>query len=59
VDARPWRYDCGAYETALALAPLAKLTGTSAEAPWDPGLAASMRRHNLRVEEELVLDANT
>jgi uncharacterized protein (TIGR02679 family) len=57
VDARPWRYDRAAYEAALPLAPLAKLTGASAETPWDPGLAASMRRHNLRVEEELVLDA--
>jgi uncharacterized protein (TIGR02679 family) len=57
VDARPWRYDRAAYEAALLLAPLAKLTGAPAETPWDPGLAASMRRHNLRVEEELVLDA--
>ena len=57
VDARPWRYDRAAYEAALLLAPLARLTGAPAETPWDPGLAASMRRHNLRVEEELVLDA--
>jgi len=25
--------------------------------PWDPELAFAMRRHNLRVEEELVIDA--
>ena len=37
--------------------PLAGLTGESAATPWDPELAAAMRRHNLRIEEELTLDA--
>jgi uncharacterized protein (TIGR02679 family) len=60
---RPWRYDREAYEAAVSaahpLAPLAGLTGLAgapAATPWDPELAAAMRRRNLRIEEELTLD---
>jgi uncharacterized protein (TIGR02679 family) len=58
---RPWRYDRQAYEAAVTsadpLTPLARLTGEPSATPWDPGLAAAMRHRNVRVEEELTLDA--
>jgi uncharacterized protein (TIGR02679 family) len=55
---RPWRYDHVAYEAAVSAADaLAGLNGEPAATPWDPELAAAMRRRNLRVEEELALDA--
>jgi uncharacterized protein (TIGR02679 family) len=58
---QPWRYDGQAYEAAVAnahpLTPLAELAGEPVATPWDPGLAAAMRHRNVRVEEELVLDA--
>ena len=61
VNWRPWRYDHQAYETAVSaahsLAPLAGLVGEPAATPWDPELAADMRRRNHRIEEELTLDA--
>ena len=38
-------------------APLAGLAGEPAATPWDPELAIAMRRRDLRVEEELTLDA--
>jgi uncharacterized protein (TIGR02679 family) len=61
VNWRPWRYDHQAYETAVSaahsLAPLAGLVGEPAATPWDPELAAGMRRRNHRIEEELTLDA--
>jgi uncharacterized protein (TIGR02679 family) len=61
VNWRPWRYDHVAYEAALSaahpLAPLAGLAGEPATTPWDPELATVMRHRNLRVEEELTLDA--
>jgi hypothetical protein len=38
------------------LAGLGRLTGDPAATPWDPELAVAMRRHDLRVEEELTLD---
>jgi hypothetical protein len=60
VQGKPWRYDRDAYEAALgaaqALAPLTRLAGEAAQTPWDPDLASAMRHHNLRVEEELVID---
>ena len=59
VSWRPWRYDHAAYQAAVAAHPLAAPAGLAGEpAPtlWDPELAAAMRRHNLRVEEELTLD---
>ena len=39
------------------LTPLAELTGEPASTPWDPELASAMRHRNVRVEEELTLDA--
>jgi uncharacterized protein (TIGR02679 family) len=58
---RPWRYDHQSYEAAVSaarpLAPLAALADEPVPTPWDPGLAAAMRRRNLRIEEELTLDA--
>ena len=61
VNWRPWRYDHQAYQAAVSaahpLAPLAGLAGEPAATPWDWELAAVMRHHNLRIEEELTLDA--
>ena len=61
VNWRPWRYDHVAYEAAVSaadpLAPLARLAGEPAATPWDPELASAMRHRNLRIEEELILDA--
>ncbi|MGH3223482.1 MAG: TIGR02679 family protein [Streptosporangiaceae bacterium] len=58
---RPWRYDHRAYEAAASAAhpptPSAALAGEPAATPWDPELAAVMRRRNVRIEEELTLDA--
>jgi uncharacterized protein (TIGR02679 family) len=60
---QPWRYDQDAYEaaatTALAVhaaAGLPRLVGDPVPTPWDPGLAAAMARHDVRIEEELSLD---
>jgi uncharacterized protein (TIGR02679 family) len=58
VNWRPWRYDHLAYQAAVAAAhPLTVLGGEPAASPWDPELATAMRHLNLRVEEELTLDA--
>jgi uncharacterized protein (TIGR02679 family) len=61
VNWRPWRYDHLAYEAAVPaahpLVPLTGLVGEPAATPWDPELAITMRHRNLRVEEELTLDA--
>jgi len=61
VNWRPWWYDRQAYEAAVSavhpLTPLAGLVGESAATPWDPELAAAMRHRNVRIEEELMLDA--
>jgi len=61
VNWRPWWYDRQAYEAAMAavhpLTPLARLAGEPAATPWDPELAAAMGHHNVRIEEELTLDA--
>lgn len=61
VNWRPWRYDQVAYESAVLaaseLTALTSLGGEPAATPWDPGLAAAMRDRNVRVEEELTLDA--
>jgi uncharacterized protein (TIGR02679 family) len=61
---QPWRYDGNAYETAAmavletrAGARLPRLAGEPVATPWDPGLAAAMTRHAVRIEEELSLDA--
>jgi uncharacterized protein (TIGR02679 family) len=61
VSWRPWQYDRQAYEAAASaahpLTPLAGLAGEPAATPWDPDLAAAMRHRNVRIEEELTLDA--
>jgi uncharacterized protein (TIGR02679 family) len=58
VDWQPWRYDHRAYEAAvLAAHPLAPLAGAPVATPWDPELACAMRHCNVRIEEELTLDA--
>jgi len=55
---QPWWYDRQAYETAVSAArPLTPLAGEPTATPWDPELAEAMRHHNVRVEEELTLDA--
>jgi uncharacterized protein (TIGR02679 family) len=59
LNCQSWQYDHVAYQAALAAHPcsaLVGLTGEPAPTPWDPDLAASMRHHNLRIEEELALD---
>jgi uncharacterized protein (TIGR02679 family) len=60
VSWRPWRYDHTAYQAAVSAHPLAALGGLAGEpaaTPWDPELAAAMRHRNVRIEEELTLDA--
>ncbi len=58
VNWRPWRYDHHAYEAAASAAdPLAPLAGVPVATPWDPELARAMRERNVRIEEELTLDA--
>jgi uncharacterized protein (TIGR02679 family) len=58
---QPWWYGHQAYEAAVLaahpLTPLAGLAGEPSATPWDPELAAAMRRRNIRIEEELTLDA--
>ena len=60
---QPWRFDRDAYEAAAttasavqAAARLPRLAGEPVATPWDPGLAAAMARHAVRIEEELSLD---
>ena len=57
----PWRYDHVAYQAAVSaahsLAPPAGLAGDAAATPWDPELAAAILLSNVRIEEELTLDA--
>jgi uncharacterized protein (TIGR02679 family) len=61
VNWRPWWYDRQAYAAAVSaghpLPPRAGLAGEPTATPWDPELADAMRRLNVRVEEELALDA--
>lgn len=61
VDWLPWRYDHLAYEAVVSTAsppePSARLVGEPVATPWDPELAVAMGRHQLRIEEELTLDA--
>lgn len=67
VSWQPWRYDHHAYEAAVSAAhPPASsassgqhegLVGKPAATPWDPELTVAMQRHDLRIEEELTLDA--
>jgi hypothetical protein len=57
----PWRYDHLASEAAVSAAcpptSPASLSGEPTGTPWDADLATAMRRHNLRIEEELILDS--
>ncbi|WP_309248791.1 TIGR02679 family protein [Streptomyces sp. MNP-20] len=53
----PWRYTTADYRTALRTVPLGPpLSGTRAEAPWDPGLPGVLEDAGTRVEEEAVLN---
>ena len=61
VNWRPWRYDhrptrprC---RRRIPWRRSAGLAGEPAATPWDPELAAAMRHRNVRIEEELTLDA--
>jgi uncharacterized protein (TIGR02679 family) len=60
---QPWRYDLAAYAGMAAgmlagqsAARVPRLVGEPVPTPWDPGLAAAMARHGVRIEEELSLD---
>ncbi|MGN9918443.1 TIGR02679 family protein [Micromonospora palomenae] len=60
--ALPWRFRSTDYEAAIAEArrrgtPLRELCGPNLDTPWDPALAAAMRRHALVVHEESVVAA--
>jgi uncharacterized protein (TIGR02679 family) len=58
VDWQTWRYDHQAYEAAVSAArSLKPLAGEPVATPWDPELASAMRHRNVRIEEELMLDA--
>ncbi|HMG30572.1 MAG TPA: TIGR02679 family protein [Jiangellaceae bacterium] len=52
----PWRYDTVAYRAAVTAGLGREMTGRPADTRWDPLLAAAMRAHNVRIDEELVLD---
>jgi hypothetical protein len=41
----------------LGAHPLGPLAGEPVDTPWDPELACAMRHRNVRIEEELTLDA--
>ena len=63
-DWQPWRYDRDAYDASVTVAValagpawLPRLAGEPAPTPWDPGLADAMGRRDVRIEEELSLDA--
>lgn len=52
----PWRYTATDYRALVAAAPsLPPLTGTPAEAPWDPALAPVLAELGVRAEEEVAL----
>lgn len=57
--ARPWRLGAADYDAALGshpdLPPLPDAPAAAAS-PWDPELAAAMRRHRRQVEEEHLID---
>lgn len=54
---QPWHYTAADYRTAAAATPLAPpLTGTPADAAWDPDLSAALAELGVRIEEETVLD---
>ncbi|MER7927957.1 TIGR02679 family protein [Streptomyces sp. NPDC096057] len=54
---QPWHYTAADYRTAVAATSLAPpLTGTPADAAWDPELAVALGELGVRIEEETVLD---
>ncbi|WP_225730447.1 MULTISPECIES: TIGR02679 family protein [unclassified Nocardia] len=53
---RPWRFTTADYLNALPRATGGTLSGRPAAAVWDTELAPTLRRHGVRIEEELVLD---
>ncbi|WP_151483762.1 TIGR02679 family protein [Streptomyces albicerus] len=54
---QPWRYTAADYRTAAAATPLAPpLTGTLANAAWDPDLPPALTELGVRIEEEALLD---
>lgn len=55
IEADPWRFDTDSYVCAARYHPAGPLTGTPADAAWDPHLRATMADTELAVEEELVL----
>ncbi|WP_327147141.1 TIGR02679 family protein [Nocardia sp. NBC_01329] len=56
IDWRPWRFTSADYLNALPRVVGGTLSGRPGEAVWDSELAGTLRRHGVRVEEELVLD---
>lgn len=54
--ATPWRMGVADYLRALGRQPTGPGVGRVTEAPWDAGLASSMREHNITVSEERVAD---
>ena len=55
IEADPWRFDTDSYVSAVRCHPAGPLTGTPADAVWDPYLRAAMADTELAVEEEPVL----
>src|SRR5262249_30248068 len=57
----PWRYDHRDYVAAATAerwpGSSARLGGEPVDTPWDSELVLAMRQHNVRIEEELVLDS--
>ncbi|MFE9661373.1 TIGR02679 family protein [Streptomyces sp. NPDC005955] len=54
---RPWRYTAADYRAAVLARPERPgLTGTPADAPWDPELPLALAESGVRVEEETVLE---
>jgi uncharacterized protein (TIGR02679 family) len=53
---RPWRYDAGAYQTAITAGLGRQLTGRPVHATWDSRLTPAMTAGKTRIDEELVLD---
>ncbi|MFD5552733.1 TIGR02679 family protein [Streptomyces sp. NPDC127068] len=54
---RPWRYTAADYRAAVLARPeRPPLTGTPADAPWDPELPIALAESGVRVEEETVLE---
>ncbi|MFJ2375227.1 TIGR02679 family protein [Streptomyces sp. NPDC087769] len=53
----PWRYTAADYRAAVHALPAGPpLTGSRADAPWDPDLPDALQESGVRVEEEAVLN---